>query len=76
MEFGPNGEYKNRHISNDEEYVLLDGKEESCTWKYSKTDSILDICQYKFKVLKYGSDTIHLLEMKNNFKALFINNIQ
>jgi len=73
MKFEENGKCKNYFLSNNEEMVLLDGEAKIDSWDYSERDSILKIYDYNFKVLKSGNDTIHLLETKNNWNAMFVN---
>jgi len=71
--FYPNGDYENLFIETNEKHILLDGNSKDCHWKYSKKDSILELCERTFKIFKYEKDTIHLLELKDNFRSIFIN---
>jgi len=73
MRFYPNGDFENRYISNNQKHIFIDGQVKDCNWKYSENDSILELCDSKYKILKYEKDTIHLLSLKDNFKCLFIN---
>jgi len=73
MKFYPNGDFENRHLLDNTKHMYIDGQVKDCHWKYSKNDSILELCELKYKILKYEKDTIHLLALKDNFKCLFIN---
>ncbi|MFB9076047.1 hypothetical protein ACFFLS_14010 [Flavobacterium procerum] len=73
MKFHPNGDFENRYISNGQKHIFIDGQVKDCKWKYVEKDSILELCDSKYKILKYEEDTIHLLTLKDKFKCLFIN---
>ncbi|MBP1223203.1 hypothetical protein [Flavobacterium sp. 1355] len=73
MKFYPNGDFENRHLSSNEKHMFIDGQVKDCSWKYSKNDSILELCDSKYKILNYEKDTIRLLALKDNFKCMFIN---
>ena len=73
MKFYPNGDFENRHVLDNTKHMYIDGQVKDCYWKYSKNDSILELCELKYKILNYEKDTIHLLALKDNFKCLFIN---
>ena len=73
MKFYTNGDFENLSVTNNQKLILLDGQYKDCFWKYSKNDSILELCDSQYKILKYEKDTIHLMALKDNFKCLFIN---
>jgi hypothetical protein len=73
MKFYENGDFENRYTASDQKHILLDGEQRDCYWSYSEKDSILELCDYTYKILEYQKDTIRLIEVKNNFKCLFVN---
>ncbi len=74
MKFEKNGECYNYFLSNNQKSVHVDGHHKQDKWKYSEKDSVLKIQDYyNFKILKFTKDTIYLLDLKYNNKALFVN---
>ena len=74
MKFEKNGECGNYFLSNNHKDVDFERLHKQDKWKYSEKDSVLKIKDYfNFKILKFTNDTIYLLNLKYNNKALFVN---
>ncbi|MGK4568121.1 hypothetical protein [Flavobacterium sp. 3HN19-14] len=74
IKFFSNGDCENRNILNDENsFFSIEGNEKNNSWNYSDNDSILTIYDHRFKVLKYESDTIHVLQIKENWIKMLVN---
>ena len=72
--FEKNGLCDNYFLSNNQKQFYIDGHHDQGHWKYSEKESILKMHDYyNFKVLKFTKDTIYLLNLKYNSKALLIN---